>query len=806
MSDKRAFDDTAMASDPSKASETLDRPLADPSMPSLATGLEMLAGRYELLSLIGVGGMGAVYRARDVELDEIVALKMLRSELMAEANHLLRFRQEVKLARKVTHRNVARTFDIGEHGGKKFLTMEFIEGESLAARLARTGPLPMAEMVEVVDAVCAGLTAAHAVGVVHRDLKPDNVLIALDGRVVITDFGIARAAIGAGGSAVKTMGMPLGTPAYMAPEQVEGSADIDARTDIYALGAMLFELLTGDRAWDGDSAFAVAAKRLVCNPPDPRVKRPELPDAMARLVIKCMAKNREDRFTSTAEVARVLAGLTLPAPAAKPPPANAKMSPTEATQAGVKTVAVLPFRNGSAKEDDYLAEGLTDDLIDALSMTQGLKVRPRGLVAAWKGLDRDPREIGAQLGVEVVVEGSVRRAGERLRVNARVISVADGFQLWAQRFDRAAGDVLAVGEETARAVAVALTVRPGSTSGDAPTDPLAIDLYLRARHEYHKHWGDNITLAIDLFRQALARSPDNALILAGYSMALMRSFALNTSADHLADQGMNAARRAQALAPHLGEPSVAMAIYHRNIGDPVSAAREARQAIVKAPSLADAYDIQGNLLIEVGAPDEGILTLRTALTCDPRLIPCRFDMGRAYALLGQHKASEEAFGPEPQDKGLGTLYWVNRCRIAMWFGNIDDARRWLPQLDVPGTFGGVLTMLKLTLGQSLHDQELDFLNLLALPSGLSLRRRVFFNQIRTEVASRTSNPDGALSALAAADAAGLFDITWLDRCPLLAPLRTDRRFEEVRAHVADRAAKVRDALGVALSHNVRPAQ
>jgi serine/threonine-protein kinase len=236
--------------------------------------------------------MGSVYRARDVELDEVVALKILSRELIDEPGMLTRFRQEVKLARKVTHQNVARTFDIGEHEGTKFLTMEFVEGESLRARLAREGRLRIADVLELAEGICAGLAAAHAAGVVHRDLKPDNVLIAHEGRrVVLTDFGIARAV----GGGHRTFGAPIGTPAYMAPEQVEGAPDVDARADLYALGTMLYELLTGTPAWSGESPYVVAAKRLYAPPPDPRTLRPDVPEPLALLVLRCMARDRAAR-------------------------------------------------------------------------------------------------------------------------------------------------------------------------------------------------------------------------------------------------------------------------------------------------------------------------------------------------------------------------------------------------------------------------------------------------------------------------------------------------------------------------------
>src|SRR5437868_2172073 len=223
---------------------------------STETAPALVGNRYEILGMLGSGGMGTVYRARDRELDEVVALKVLKAELAATSGMLERFRREVKLARRVTHKNVARTFDIGEHEGDRFLTMELIEGEMLGAHLARRGRVSLRDAVRIALDVCAGLSAAHAAGVLHRDLKPENVILAKDGRAVITDFGIARALASA--ELARTAPGMIGTPAYMAPEQVEGSIDLDGRADLYALGTMLFELITGKPAWPGDSVIAIA--------------------------------------------------------------------------------------------------------------------------------------------------------------------------------------------------------------------------------------------------------------------------------------------------------------------------------------------------------------------------------------------------------------------------------------------------------------------------------------------------------------------------------------------------------------------
>ncbi|MDF2698214.1 MAG: Serine/threonine protein kinase [Labilithrix sp.] len=350
----------------------------------------LLSGRYELLGMLGAGAMGTVYRARDRELDEIVALKVLKKEL-ASADMVERFRREVKLARRVTHRNVARTYDIGEDGGDRFLTMEFIEGEMLAALLARKGKLPLGDVIRFGVDVCAGLAAAHAAGVLHRDLKPENVIIAKDGRAVITDFGIARAY--SQQELSRTVGGIVGTPAYMAPEQVEGSSDLDARADLYALGTMLYELITGQMAWQGDSIVTVAAGRLLKPPPDARTLIPSLPAPIAELVLRLMARRREDRFASAHDTAASLEALALgpmstsprPAPSSGTIPLAPSLPSLPALPAlkrerapGARVVAVLPVLNLGPSDDAYLVENVNEDVIDLLSVVPGLLVRPRG--------------------------------------------------------------------------------------------------------------------------------------------------------------------------------------------------------------------------------------------------------------------------------------------------------------------------------------------------------------------------------------------------------------------------------------------
>jgi eukaryotic-like serine/threonine-protein kinase len=471
-------------------------------------GTTLLGGRYELLGLLGSGGMGTVYRARDRELDEIVALKALKKELAGSAHMIESFRREVKLARKVTHVNIARTFDIGADGHELFLTMEFIDGEPLSVVAARTGPMAIARLTEIAREVLEGLSASHEAGVVHGDLKPQNVICARTGRTVLTDFGIARSLHEA-----RTGGTMSGTPAYMAPEQVEVAPVIDGRADLYALGCMLFRLVTGALPWKGATPTDVANARLTAEPPDPRTLRPDLPDALRAIIVRCMARDPAKRFASARAVIDALmrAGVNDRAP---PVVASTPMT-------APKSVAVLPIRNDGPAEDEYLAGGLTDDLVDVLSIVPQLRVRPRGVVAAYGGSQLDARNVGRALDVEVLIEGSVRHAGDNMRATLRVVTVEDGFQLWAKRFERPQSAFFAIADEAAAEIATVLASEKVAAARESITDPIAMDLFLRGKFISSRSYFAAAE-AVGLLRAAHDRAPHDARIAAAYALALMR--------------------------------------------------------------------------------------------------------------------------------------------------------------------------------------------------------------------------------------------------------------------------------------------
>ncbi len=771
-------------------SATLIAPTSTPTLEpgsgvvSHATG-PLLGGRYEILGLIGVGGMGSVYRARDSELEELVALKVLRKDLVSMPGILDRFRREVKLARRVTHRNVARVFDIGEHQGDKFLTMELVDGESLGSLVARDGALPLARVVEIASGICAGLGSAHAAGVVHRDLKPDNVLLAEDGRVVLTDFGIARAFTD--GGAGSTIGLLVGTPAYMAPEQVEGQREIDARADIYALGVVIYELVTGRRAWPGESPLAVAAARLMNEPPDPRRICSEIPPTVSEFILKCMARRREDRFPNMEAVVTALSAITwsgLAGGTPAVPPREPGPTPVPKTD---KTVAVLPFRNAGSPEDDYLAAELTDDLIDSLSMTRGLKVRSRGVVLGYQGKNQDPREIGRDLGVQVVVEGSVRRARGSVRISARLISVADGFQLWAKRFDRPEQDVLSINDDAAHAIADALTLDREAAAREAPSNPEAVDLYLRARHEYRKFWQNNQDHALALFAQAEALAPGDAMILSGKALALSRrSFFTGVGVE----EARASAEQAVAASSTLAEARLALGAVLLQQGEWTHAVRELRQAIHRGPGLAEAHAAVGRVLMEVGDLDEAVRRLEAALGLDLRAPLAAEALIRCFALRGEWARVDEQLDLLLSNKEE-SAYWTTRSRMLLWRNDQAGAQALLAELRSENPRNVQVTALLVGIVASRRlPEDAESREMLTYERVGSLRRRMFFMQMEAEHLAYLGEHEQALVSVKRAADNGLIDFCWVDHCPLFGVIRRDPSFPAIRAQVKQRADEI----------------
>ncbi len=783
-----AKDDHAFAE--TIASDTA-RTLADAEPPAASlTDRVVLAGRWRIASLLGSGGMGTVYRARDLELDEDVALKVVRAEIVSPTD-LERFRREVKLSRRVTHRNVARVFELGEHQGMRFFTMELVEGESLRSRLDRGGRLEIGEVVTIGACVCRGLAAAHEVGVLHRDLKPDNVLVARDGRVAITDFGIASSLDASGRAGESSF---VGTPHYMAPEQVDGSRPLDARTDVYALGVMLYELLTGSPPFTGATPLAVATARLLHPPPDPRSERPSIPAEIALLVRRCLARDPDERFGGAPQVEAALAGVSVSHPSVLPGRETSRPPTPKTPPVGARLVrmAVLPLEHLGPEERDYVAQGLTEDLIDSLSAFQGLRVAAHASVARFRSADaRDARAIGKELGVEVVAEGSLRpMPGDLFRLTVRLIGVRDGIQLWASRFDVPASELLTINDQAAAAIADAVAIKAPPPER-ALTDPVAIDLYLRARARYREFWIEGAVHSAHLYAEAVERAPESPLLIAGHALALARLSFFTASSLGPAQE---AAARALALAPDLGEAHLAAAAVALQLGRMPEAYDAAVVAVGKSPSLAEAHQMIGRILAETGPADAALRALGVAAELDPQSGLTLRERVRLLALLGRWDEAESllehAPGGEMLDR-VGRL--VMHMRLLLWRGDvaaIASRRKDLERIreELPGGFAFRRFMEEL--GKAIDESrapEVDELLAAFSPDEGSARRALFFHQLAAEANGRFHSQDEAVSLIAKAVKLGLADLMWMDHCPALEPVRAHPGWAEVHAAVAARA-------------------
>lgn len=777
-------DDRDIATEETLLIAEVTTPMSIPIAPSPTLGDRVVAGRYEIRSLIGQGGMGNVYRVFDRELEEIVALKTLHDELAQRESAIARFRAEVRLARRVTHRNVARTFDIGTERGMPFLTMEFIEGRSLARLLETRQRLNVPAVLELVADIALGLDAAHEAGVVHQDLKPANILIEDDTeRVVISDFGIARAR----DASVSDRGF-AGTPAYMSPEQLTAPETLDGRADLYALGVMMFEMLTGALPFRGSTPMATAMARMLEDVPD-LSSHVEIPEVVASIVTRCLARDRAQRYPSAAALHDAVKALSGAASALSH--STVRRIGSASDDGRTKSVAVLPLRAMGSGGSDHLREGLTEELIDELSMIAGLRVKPRGAVIRYGGDDTDPLMAGRQLGVQVVVEGSFRVQGDRLRVRLAAVSVAEGFQLWARRFAGDAGDLFEVAADAADAIADALTVDRAVRPVTLSSDPVVIDLYMRARRQMWAHWNGDVENALESWEIALARAPDDPRVLAGAATYFARLSHLRSRYDIAAEYRRRAteyARRALAGAPKWPEPHVALAVLCWNTGDLGEAMNHLDVAIDVSPGYVDAHTLAGKILLEVGPLEQGIRHLEQALELDPNDYNARWELARGYALRQDFDAADALFALPVDESDQVFARYVRVTRIDLW----REAPRWLddPIPTVPTSQGNLALFGRVarevaTKGDLPPEFEM-FMRFAEEWAVIETRIGFIVFQVAAEIACYVGRHEGALDMVERAVEAGLLDIVWVDHCPALDPIRGEPRLVAARETLQER--------------------
>ncbi|HEY7028913.1 MAG TPA: protein kinase [Gemmatimonadales bacterium] len=581
-------------------------------MPAQAEQLRSaLSDRYAIERELGRGGMATVYLARDLRHDRPVALKTLHPELALSLGSD-RFLREIRLTARLQHPHILTVLDSGDASGLLWFTMPFIDGESLRARLLRERRLEVEPALKIVREVADGLSYAHEHGIVHRDIKPENILLS-GGHALLADFGIARGFRSDNETQLTVTGLAVGTPAYMSPEQAVGEP-VDPRSDIYSLACVLYEMLAGQAPHTGESAQGLIAARFTTPPKGMRQHRAEVPEAVESATLRALSPAPNDRFTTAAEFSAALSA----APKAR------------ATSIPDKSLAVLPFLNLSPDPDnEFFADGMTEELIGALTKVEGLHVVSRTSVFAFKGKQQDIRSIGSQLNVRTVLEGSVRRAGRRLRVAVQLTDVDNGFHLWSDSFNRELEDVFAIQDEISRAIVNALRVRllgpkpgaePARTLVRRATDDIeAYSAYLKGRHFWNRRSETDLRKGLEFFQQAMARDPNYALAHAGIadSYAILGFYCMMPPMEAF-PAAKAAALKALEIDPTLAEPHPTLAycaMYHD--WDWAEAEREFRTAIELNPGYSTAHQWYGNFMAVMGRREECVAEFEQAVGLDP---------------------------------------------------------------------------------------------------------------------------------------------------------------------------------------------
>ncbi|HYL21414.1 MAG TPA: protein kinase [Gemmatimonadales bacterium] len=595
-----------------------------------------LAGHYTIDRELGHGGMAVVYLALDARHDRRVALKVLRPEIAA-ALGAERFLREIRIAAGLSHPNILPLYDSGDAGGILYYVMPYVEGESLRDRLNREAPMPLAEALAIATETADALGHAHAHDVVHRDVKPENILLS-GGHALVADFGIARAINAAGGDQLTETGIAIGTPAYMSPEQATAQRPVDGRADVYALGCVLYEMLAGEPPFSGPSAQAVLARHALDPVPPLRTVRPELPQRLERAVLKALAKTPADRFATAAALREALlsaerspgrprawiAGLTVGLALVGAGAAYVALR-ARAGGAPPQSVAVLPFQNLSPDpSDEYFSNGMSEELTTALGKVEGLRVAAPTSAGAFRNATVPARQIGRTLGVATLLEGTVRRAGGRLRVGAHLINADSGFELWSDEYERDVRDVFAVQDEITRAIVGALRVKLAA-AGAAPlgrhatASPEAHDLYLHGRFFYEKRNEDGLRKALVYFRQAIAQDSGYALAYSGLADTYSFLSAFGFGAPHeLFPQAKVAALRALQLDSSLPEAHTSLGFTHLFYDWNWPAAdREFRRALALDSTYTPAILYHGWYNVAVGQLDAAVRDLEHARAIDP---------------------------------------------------------------------------------------------------------------------------------------------------------------------------------------------
>jgi serine/threonine protein kinase len=662
-----------------EVTETIEAPKEE-----LTTG-SIFAGRYQIIEELGKGGMGKVYRVLDKKLKEEIALKLIKPEIAKDKKTLERFHNELKLARKISQRNVGRMYELMEVEGTHFITMEYVPGEDLRSSIRRFGQLPVGKSISIAKQICEGLAEAHRLGVVHRDLKSNNIMIDKEGNARIMDFGIARSLEAKG---ITGAGVMIGTPEYMSPEQVEGK-EVDQRSDIYSLGVVLYEMLTGQVPFEGDTPFTIGVKHKSEMPQNPNELNTQIPDDLNSVILRCLEKDKERRYQSPGDVRSELINVEKGIPTTEKAvterkpltsreitvhfslkklfiPASvfitvvavgaiawllffqkASVSPAP----GKSSIAVLPFADLSPQKDqEYFCDGLAEELINRLTNIENLRIPARGSAFSFKGKDLNIQEIGEKLNVEMVLDGSVRKAGDKLRITAELVGVADGYPVWSKIYERKIEDTFALQDEISLAIIDSLQIKLlGKEKANLVKrythDLEAYELYLKGRYFWNKRTEEDMRKSVEYFEQAIEKDVTYALAYAG----LADSYITIGSWGHLSPreaypEAKKAALKALEIDDLLAEAYNALAyVKHIYEMDQTGAEEGFKRSIALNPNYATAHQFYSEFLVAMGRPDEALAEIKRAQELDPLSLIINAIAGWPYRLKGEYDKAIEQY-------------------------------------------------------------------------------------------------------------------------------------------------------------------